>query len=349
VVPESIPERIIRRLNLAPVPLVHTHLALLLARAVLEASKAGVFEALSATALTAPEVAARCAMDGKATGKLLGALATSGYLTYEPAEGGRFGLTPMARKWMLPSSSVSLHDKMLFTFFEERLIGQMGQYLHTGKDVSGGSHVGAGTDKQFWASYQRAMRSVASVSADEVARRTYVPQGARDMLDIGGSHGLYSVALCRRHPSLSSTILDLPEAIEHAAPILSAEGMGSRVVHHAGNVLQTDLGEARYDVVFISSLVHHFDESTNLDLMKRIARALRPGGAVTVQELIRRDSPTEGGKPGALLDLYFALTSESGTWSIKEIAKWQLAAGLSPRPAVQLRSMPGTAQQAAVK
>ena len=120
-------------------------------------------------------------------------------------------------------------------------------------------------------------------------------------------------------------------------------------VNTAGNVLTTDLGEATADLIFISSLVHHFDDPTNRDLMKRIARALRPGGAVVVQELIRRDSPVEVGQMGALLDLYFAMTSESGTWSVSEMAEWQRQAGLRPRRPVFLRSMPGSAQQAAVK
>jgi 2-polyprenyl-3-methyl-5-hydroxy-6-metoxy-1,4-benzoquinol methylase len=315
----------------------------------MEAAKAGVFDALAASPLRASELAAACQIDAAAAGKLLGALATSGYLTYDPSGGGRFALTSMARKWLLTSSPVSLHDKMLLTFYESEWIDRMGEYLRTGRDVTGGGHVGAPPDAEFWRLYQRAMRAIASMSADEVARRTYVPAGARAMLDIGGSHGLYSVAICQRHAGLSSTILDLAEAVEQAAPLLANEGMGPRVTHRVGNVLVTDLGEGTYDVVFMSSLVHHFDEATNRELMKRIARALRPGGAVVVQELVRRESPTQGGQLGALLDLYFALTSQAGTWSVAEMAAWQRDAGLQSRPPVFLRSMPGGAQQTAIK
>jgi tRNA A22 N-methylase len=50
-----------------------------------------------------------------------------------------------------------------------------------------------------------------------------VPRGARDLLDIGGSHGYYSVALCRRHPTLRAVILDLPQAVVHAETILASE------------------------------------------------------------------------------------------------------------------------------
>ena len=38
-----------------------------------------------------------------------------------------------------------------------------------------------------------------------------------------------------------------------------------------------------------------------------------------------------GGQLGAFFDLYFGLTSESGTWTLAEMAAWQVAAGLVPR------------------
>ena len=98
------------------------------------------------------------------------------------------------------------------------------------------------------------------------------------MLDIGGSLGYLSVAMCRRHAGLTAVVLDLPAALKHAAPILAREGMGERVVHRAGDALRDDLGSAEWDLVFVSLLVHHFDEASNRALLRRIAPALRPGG-----------------------------------------------------------------------
>jgi SAM-dependent methyltransferase len=169
------------------------------------------------------------------------------------------------------------------------------------------------------------------------------------MLDIGGSHGLLSVAICRRHPGLSSVVLDLPEAIEHAAPLLAAENMGSRVTHRIGNALTEDLGTEAWDLIFISSLVHHFDDATNRTLTKRVSRALRPGGIFVLQEHVRESTPRRTGQIGALLDLYFALTSEAGTWSFEEMADWQREAGLKPLKPLKFVTAPGNGQQSAVK
>jgi SAM-dependent methyltransferase len=155
--------------------------------------------------------------------------------------------------------------------------------------------------------------------------------------------------MCRRHAALTSVILDLPEAVAQAAPILAKEGMGARVTHWAGDALAEDLGTEAWDLVFTAQLLHHFDEATNRAFVKRVARALRPGGVFVILELIRPSSPSDGGQIGALLDLYFALTSQSGTWSVEEMAGWQREAGLVPRKPIRLRTVPGAAEVVALK
>jgi hypothetical protein len=41
------------------------------------------------------------------------------------------------------------------------------------------------------------------------------------------------------------------------------------------------------------------------------------------------------------MELYFALTSASGTWSMEEIVSWRRAAGLTVLKAIQFPSLPG--------
>jgi SAM-dependent methyltransferase len=113
--------------------------------------------------------------------------------------------------------------------------------------------------------------------------------------------------------------------------------------------LSDDLGDAVWDFIYVSQLLHHFDEATNRNFARRVARALKPGGLFVVLEMIRPSTPTEAGQVGALLDLYFALTSQSGTWSIDEIAAWQSDAGLAPLKPVRLRTVPGAVEVVASK
>jgi 2-polyprenyl-3-methyl-5-hydroxy-6-metoxy-1,4-benzoquinol methylase len=144
-------------------------------------------------------------------------------------------------------------------------------------------------------------------------------------------------------------VLDLPEAVEHAAPLLAEEGMGDRVVHRPGDALDDDLGEESYDVVVTAQLVHHFTDEQNRDLARRVARALRPGGVYAIIDMFSSRSAKDAGQVPALLEFYFALTSESGTWSPDHMAEWQRGAGLRPRKAIRFRTLPGAGIQSAVK
>jgi SAM-dependent methyltransferase len=326
-------ERLALALGLVPRPYAETFFTILLARSVMVGCRVGVFAALAGAPRTAEEVAQCTGTDGRATRKLLDALVASRYLRFAR---GRYSLARVARRWLLPDAATSLHDSVLFHELEWRRIEGYEDFVRCGKPVE----LHARLSEEDWALYQRGMRAIAGPLADEVARRLPVPAGAMAMLDIGGSHGLYSVRLCQRHPGLRSTILDLPDAVRHAAPILAREGMGDRVVHRAGDALGDDLGENAFDLVFISNLLHHFDEAANRALAKRIARALRPGGVFAVLEPPRPASPGAVGQGASLLDLYFAMTSGSGTWSLEEMQSWQREAGLAVERPIRLRRVP---------
>jgi SAM-dependent methyltransferase len=341
-VPENPIEWVIARLNVAPRPLLETQMAYTLARLIMVATKLGVFEALAERSATPQEVAARCGTNSVGTEKLLFALAGAGYVR---SENGRYALTHVSRKWLLAESPRSIADKLLLQFHEWDWLERAEDYVRTGEPLE----LHSMTDDEQWDLYQRGMRAMANAFAGEAVRRMPVPKDATDMLDIGGSHGYYSVALCRRNERLRSVILDLPQAVEHAAPLLAAEGMGDRVVHLAGDALTEDLGTDAYDLVLVAQLVHHFSEAQNRDLAARIARALRPGGVHAVLDEFRPRSAKDAGQVGALLEFYFALTSQSGTWAVEEISDWQRQAGLSPRRPIRLRTAPGVGIQAAVK
>lgn len=340
--PENPLEALALALGLVPVPMAETLPTLLLARTLMAAARFGVFGALAGQPLTAAEVAERCGTHSGATRTLLGTLVSGGHLVLE---GERYALSAVARKWLAPDSPQSLHDSLLYRYVEWDWIARLDDYLQDGRPLDIHGEMTAGQ----WSLYQRGMLAFARLSAGELARRAPVPRGAREMLDLGGSHGFSSVALCRRHPGLRATVFDLPEAVEHAAPLLAEQGMGDRVVHKVGDALTTDFGEKHYDFILVSQFVHHFDGPTNRALLRRLARALRPGGVLALVELVKHRSPGEGGQLGGLLDLYFSLTSEAGTWSFEEMAGWQREAGLVPRKPIRFRTIPGMGIQAAAR
>lgn len=348
--PDSLAERAALALGLVPTPFLQTHPALLLARALIVATERGVFEALADDARSAAEVAEACGTHPEATARLLDALVGAGYLRRPGGDkAALYALAPTARKWLLRDSPHSLRDSLLFRKLEWDWIARLDAFVERGEPLD--FHA-AMTEKE-WGLYQRGMRALARLAVLETVRRAPVPHAAHDLLDVGGAHGAFSVAFCERYPELRAVVLDLPAAVQEAAPLLADDaaeaGVADRVAHRAGDALADDLGVEAFDVVFVGQLIHHFDDATGQALVRRIARALRPGGVLIIQEVVRAARPEDAGQLGALADLYFALTSAAGTRTFGELAEWQRAAGLVPQRPVRFRTLPGVGQQNAVK
>jgi 2-polyprenyl-3-methyl-5-hydroxy-6-metoxy-1,4-benzoquinol methylase len=340
--PENLLERMALTFNLAPIPLVDTQVAFNSARTIMAAAETGVYEALGKTSKTAQQIANACKTHPEATRHLLDALVGIGYIKWN---NGQYSLKPKFYKWLLKEYPSNLIGKLRFQIYEWDFMAKLEDYVRTGEPLE----LHSTTDPKLWTAYQDGMRDLSVNAAQELAKKIKLSSSASRMLDIGGSHGLYSIELCKKYPSLSSTILELPGAIDRASEIAAQHGLTDRVKYKAGNALTDDLGEQGYDLVMINNVVHHFTEEENLHLSKKIARALKPGGVYAIGELIRQHKPGEGGVVGATTGLYFALTSASGTWSVEEMNSWQQQAGLRPQKPIGLMTLPGFKSVVAIK
>lgn len=340
-VAENLMEWVALKTGKVPIPLLES-VGVIKARTIMAAVKLGLFDAIGPDRLTAQEVSDHCQTHPVPTKKLLNALTGAGYLR---KAGEQYQLTPLTRKWLLKDSPQSLHDYVRMQYLEWNWLAHCEHYISSGQPFI--IHTQMTEDE--WGVYQRSMRALAGLQAQEVARLTPVPAGARTMLDIGGSHGYNSVALCRRYPELNAVVLDLPEAVKHARPILEKEGMGKRVTLRAGNALTTDLGVESWDLILMANLVQNFDEANNRDLVRRAALPLRPGGFLAIQESFHPRTPENAGQTAVLLDFLFSMTSPSQTWSEEEIASWQEDAGLLPRRTIYFPGSRDYGQQVALK
>ena len=332
--PENLLEWIALKANLAPIPLVDTQVAFNAARSIMAAAELGIFEAIGKSARTSEEVAASCSTHPEATRHLLDCLVGVGYLQWN---NGKYTLKPKFHKWLLKESESNLIGKLRFQLLEWEWMAKLEDYVRTGKTLEMHGRL----SEREWQLYQDGMRDLSITAAKELAPKIPVPTGATTMLDIGGSHGLYSIELCKKHPALSSTIMELPGAVEAASAIAKRYDTTGRVTYVAGNALTDDLGSEKYDLIMINNVVHHFTNEQNFALAKKIAAALKPGGIYAIGEFVKASKPGEGGVVGATSGLYFSLTSSSGTWSVPEIEAWQKNAGLKIEKPVAPMTMPG--------
>jgi 2-polyprenyl-3-methyl-5-hydroxy-6-metoxy-1,4-benzoquinol methylase len=333
-IPESLFERLALFFGLVPTPIIDTFHAAIVARAIMVATKLDVFEALAHRPRSATDLAAQLGLDAAALEKLLNVLVAIGYLRSRPAA---FSLTRLARKWLVRDSPQSIRDNILLRFLEWQAIEATEEFVRTGNALDVHDHI----HEEQWGVYQRGMRSLARLSAPEVAARVPGLNNPLNMMDVGGGHGAYSAAFCRRYPQLSATILDLPQAINVAGPLVAEENLEGRIFHKPGNAKTENFGQAVWDIILVSHLLHHFNEAENRSLLERCANALRPNGIVIILDVLRSSSRESGNQTGALLDLYFAVTSLSGTFPSEQIACWLAQSKLGIERIIPLRSAPG--------
>ena len=72
------------------------------------------------------------------------------------------------------------------------------------------------------------------------------------MLDLGGGHGLYAIALARSEPGMQCVVFDLPQVGESCRISLAKYGVENQVSIRAGDFFRDDFGRG-YDLILSSS------------------------------------------------------------------------------------------------
>ena len=121
-----------------------------------------------------------------------------------------------------------------------------------------------------------------------------VTPGAKDVLDIGCGAGNYSLKLLQRLPDrdVNVTLLDLSGPMLDRASQRVGKAASGGVRTLQGDIRDVDLGEAQYDVVMASAVLHHLREDDQWEaVFAKIFRALRPGGSFWISDLIEQSHP----------------------------------------------------------
>ena len=105
----------------------------------------------------------------------------------------------------------------------------------------------------------------------------------KKLLDIGGATGTYTISFLQKNPEMSGVLFDLPDVIPWAEEKLGTEGLLERVKLVAGDFYQDELPEG-CDLALLSAIIHQNSPEENVDLYRRIHRALVPDGRVLIRD-----------------------------------------------------------------
>lgn len=293
-------------------------------RTVLAGIRLNVFQTLAEQPATAEELAKRLNLDARGAGILLGTLAALGYLKQR---GGQFRLSALARKWLTDAGSINFAPFYQFWgAIQEELFPTLEESIRTGKPLLN-LYEWIETRPEVSRNFQEGLLAVARAFKDGVANSIAVPSHARRLLDLGGGHAMYSIALCQKHPQLSAVIFDGAQALVVGRESIRAAQLNERVTVAEGDFLTDPLGTG-FDLALLFNILHGFRAEENIALLRKVRSALNHGGRVVIMDQI----VGKGGLPIAevitqILGLSFFHLAGGQTYTYDEFHRWLTAAG----------------------
>jgi SAM-dependent methyltransferase len=304
-----------------PDPFLDSFTGLVAARTLTAAVELGVFETLHEAPAAPAELAERLGLDPLGADTLLTALRVMGYV--EP-DGSRMRNSAVTERQLVRSSPESIAT---FVGGQAELhwevLTRLPEAIRSGRPYA--MHEERRDDGRHWRSYMRGLYEISRPEHGDNAAAIPV-EDPRALVDVAGGHGGFSMAMCRRHPGLSATVVDLPPSVEAGREIVAEEGFSDRISFRAGDVFEIGLGDEA-DVVAVFNLIHHLPEERNRELCRMARAALPPGGVLAIGDSAKPEPGEPIAEHGAISSVLFYAWSHSRNFSVREIRAWMDEAG----------------------
>lgn len=289
-------------------------------RVILSAAELDIFTALDGQPDTAGGLAKRKDFNARSLARLLDALTAFGFLTKEN------GIYSLTGKGELLSSR---HPSSILP-----MVLHMNHIWETWSDLSRIVRLGLKGKRKHVKRFDDPGAETAFIGAMDVVGRELSREIAdyydlapyRKMLDIGGATGTYTIAFLQKNPDLTATIFDLARVIPMARARMDKEGLTDKVGLVAGDFYKDDLPHG-YDLVLLSAIIHQNDTRQNIDLYRKVFKALISGGTLLIRDHIMDNGRTTP-VPGTLFAINMLVNTRGGnTYTFDEVRNDLIAAG----------------------
>jgi predicted O-methyltransferase YrrM len=271
-------------------------------RVLLTAAELDIFTLLSKGPLTAAEVMDRLRSNLRATTILLDALAAMEFLTKDD---NRYRTSPEVKHLLTGDGEESILPGLLHTAYLWKTWSQLTDVVNNGGPASRPDTGKEDRTKAFIGSmHVRALRDAARLV------RSVNSGAARNLIDVGGASGSYTIGFLRAEPGMKATLFDLPEVIDLARERISEEGLIDRVTLVGGDYNRDSL-PGGHDLAFLSAIIHQNSHDQNVALYKKVRDALIPGGRVIVRDYAMNGDRTQP-VSGALFAINMLVNTNHG-------------------------------------
>ena len=133
-----------------------------------------------------------------------------------------------------------------------------------------------------------AMEVVGRKRANKIAEDINL-EGRNNLLDVGCGSGVYSRALLKLNPKLSSTLLDFPLVIEITREKIAGTKFAGRISYVEGD-FNKDALPTGHDTVLLSAIIHINGRERNRSLFSKVYQALEPNGLLIIRDHVMDES-----------------------------------------------------------
>lgn len=296
----------------------------------LTANRLRLFDFLADGARSADEVAAGLKLNPRSTGIFLRACAGLGLLEQSD---GRFQNSPVAAVFLVSRSPAFMGKVIHYSDQLYTAWGHLEDSLRNGQPALPAQSY-LGDDAERTRGFVMAMHDRALGIA-----RALVPlldlSGRRNLLDVGGGPGTYSVLLTERFPGLHAEVLELPGVAAVARELVAAAGASERVSLRDGDYHSASFGTGK-DVVLMSGMFHRETEQACRGLIERAAACLDSGGLLVVSDVFADPGGTHP-TFAAMFGLNMMLTAaDGGVHADADVQRWMAEAGFGELRTVSL-------------
>ena len=204
-------------------------------------------------------------------------------LGYVQRKGQDYAFTKRGYKSLSPDAPQNFRYFILFCNYLYKGYLNLDDTIRLGKNSN--LEMLEAMNDQEWELFSRAMIDIARTNKKEVTGKIPVSKSASSLLDLGGSHGLYSIELCKRNPNLKATIVDLPPVKKYADECIAKEQAGGQVSFLPADFMKDEL-PGKQDIVLAFNIIHGFDQGLNEKLAQKVFSLLNEGGIFVILDQI---------------------------------------------------------------
>ena len=186
-----------------------------------------------------------------------------------------------------------------------------------------------------WAMHQRSIRPAKQVAAQLDLHN------AQTLLDVGGGPGTYALEFLKKYSTLRAGIWDRQPALEVAQEIAKSLRHGKRLSYCPGDLFENPV-PGKFDVMWMSNVLHIFSPAENKTLFRKLKRALNPGGRILIQDTFLMNKPGCDALETNLFAVTMLLFTPTGnTYSAQDVQQWLKTSGLKKTRCLQLKKGTG--------